>query len=165
MALKFLLTAMEKDKALHTELVIEYLIKIRARTIFCENNNLIMTRFIPYIQNIQNVGFWAPKRTGLRFWAQGSIFGLKKLSFVSFVSFVIFFLFYKIQFWRNAENTEYGKKCFPNFAKIRKSEYSAFCRALEKESLTYKHWHDGFSSKEKRSNRDLKNKFKIEVKR
>ncbi len=27
------------------------------------------------------------------------------------------------------KNTEYGKKCVPNFAKIRKSEYSAFRRA------------------------------------
>jgi len=80
------------------------------------------------------------------FGPQGPIFGLKKFIFDSFVSFVICFVFRKIQFWHNMEYTEYGKKRVPNFAKIQKSEYSAFHRALF--LIVILHWLNFFSSPE-----------------
>jgi len=47
-------------------------------------------------------------------------------------TFLLVSCFEKNQFWRNIPylRNRYGKKCVSSFRKLRKSEYSAFCRAL-----------------------------------
>ncbi len=78
-------------------------------------------KLVPNILYIQNI--WKP---------------LFLVIFVSFVSFVICLVFRKIWFWRNMKNAEYGIKLVSSFAKLQKSEYSAFRSALSKGILITK---------------------------
>ncbi len=88
---------------------------------------MILTQFIPYIQNIPCFEFLETqnslKQTFLTskctFWPQN----------LRFVSLIIFLQNFEKQFWCSIFRI-YGIKRVSNFAKIQKSEYSAFCRAL-----------------------------------